>query len=173
MKIVKKLLLAATLMTAVLSAPAALAAKKIAVLDMQSAILGTELAQKSMEELKNNAEFASMRAKVESLVADIKALQKSAEKDGVTWSEEKLSDHRKKIEYLRADYELAQKKLQGEQQQVLQKVQQRLAPKVRPVLEQLIADEKIGMIINAQSVFHADAEHDITAELVERLNKSE
>lgn len=173
MNIVKNLLLAMTLTATAATATSALAADKIVVLDMQAAILGTDLAKKSMDKLQKNAEFTAMRAKLESLVADIKALQESAEKNGMTWSEDKLAEHRKKIEYLRADYELAQKKLQAEQQQVLQRVQQELAPKVRPVLEKLIEDEKIGMIVNAQSVFHADADHDITAELVERLNKSQ
>nr|WP_254722197.1 OmpH family outer membrane protein [Gilvimarinus xylanilyticus] len=150
----------------------AIAEGKVVTLDMQAAILGTELAQKSVEDLQKNTEFTALRAKVESLVADIQALQETAEKDGMTWSEDQQADHRKKVEYLRADYELATKKLQAEQQQVMQRVQQQLTPKVRPVLEKLIEDEKIGMIINAQSVFHADADHDITAQLIERLNKA-
>lgn len=170
MKIVKNLLLAVTLTAA---AGAALAADKVVVLDMQAAMLGTDLAKKSIEALQKDSEFTAVRAKLESLVADIKALQESAEKNAMTWSDDKLSEHRKKVEYLRADYELAQKKLQSEQQDVLQRVQQELAPKVRPVLEKLIEDEKISMIINAQSVFHADASHDITAKLIERLNKSQ
>ncbi|MDO3382248.1 OmpH family outer membrane protein [Gilvimarinus algae] len=169
MNIVKKILLAATF-AAVSSG--AMAAEKIVTLDMQAAMLGTDVAKKSVEDLQKNAEFTALRAKVESLVADIKALQETAEKDGMTWSEDKLAEHRKKIEYLRADYELATKKMQAEQQQVLQRVQQQLTPKVRPVLEKLIEEEKIGMIINAQSVFHADADHDITAKLIERLNKA-
>lgn len=169
MNIVKKILLAATF-AAVSSG--AMAAEKIVTLDMQAAMLGTDVAKKSVEDLQKNAEFTALRAKVESLVADIKALQETAEKDGMTWSEDKLAEHRKKIEYLRADYELATKKMQAEQQQVLQRVQQQLTPKVRPVLEKLIEEEEIGMIINAQSVFHADADHDITAKLIERLNKA-
>lgn len=169
MKLIQKLVLATALMTASLGA---FAAGKVVTLDMQRAILGSELAQKSVENLQKNAEFTALRAKVESLVADLKALQESAEKDGMTWSEEKLAEHRKKVEYLRADYELAQKKMQAEQQQVLQKVQQQISPKVPAILEQLIKDEGIGMIINAQSVFHADADHDITVKLIERINSA-
>lgn len=135
-------------------------------------MLATDLAKESVENLQKDAEFTALRAKVESLIADLKALQEAADKDGLTWSEDKMAEHRKKVEYLRADYELAQKKLQAEQQQVLQKVQQQLSPKIPAILEKLIKDEKIGMIINAQSVFHADADHDITAELVKRLNNA-
>ena len=156
MKIIKQILAVAAM---TLVSTFAMAEGKVVTLDMQAAILGTELAQKSVEDLQKNTEFTALRAKVESLVADIQALQETAEKDGMTWSEDQQADHRKKVEYLRADYELATKKLQAEQQQVMQRVQQQLTPKVRPVLEKLIEDEKIGMIINAQSVFHADADH--------------
>lgn len=169
MKTIKQMLAVAAM---TLVSTFAMAEGKVVTLDMQAAILGTELAQKSVEDLQKNTEFTALRAKVESLVADIQALQETAEKDGMTWSEDQQADHRKKVEYLRADYELATKKLQAEQQQVMQRVQQQLTPKVRPVLEKLIEDEKIGMIINAQSVFHADADHDITAQLIERLNKA-
>lgn len=169
MKLVKKILLATALVTASVGA---LAEGKVVTLDMQRAMLGSDLAKETVEGLQKNAEFTALRAKVESLVADLKALQETAEKDSMTWSEEKMAEHRKKVEYLRADYELAQKKMQSEQQQVLAKVQQQLSPKIPALLEQLIKDEKIGMIINAQSVFHADADHDITAALVERINKA-
>ncbi|HEY7884407.1 MAG TPA: OmpH family outer membrane protein [Cellvibrionaceae bacterium] len=147
-------------------------AEKIAVLDMQSAMMGTDVAKQRIEALQKNPEFVALRARLESLVADITALQQTAEKDGMTWSEEQLAEHRKKIEYLRADYELAGNKLQSEQQQVLQRVQQQLSPKIAPVLDQLIKDEKIGLIINAQSVFHASGEYDITAKVAEGLNKA-
>src|SRR5690606_4094119 len=105
--------------------------------------------------LQKDSEFTALRAKLESLVADINALQQTAEKDSMTWSEDKMAEHRKKVEYLRADYELATKKMQSEQQQVLQRVQQQLSPKIAPALEQLVKDKEIGMILNAQSVFHA------------------
>lgn len=169
MKILKKLLLSVSL---VALSVAAVAEEKVVVLDMQAAMMGTDLAQKTIEDLQKNSEFASLRAKLESLVADITALQKTAEKDGMTWSEEKTAEHRKKVEYLRADYELATKKMQSEQQQVLQRVQQQLSPKIAPVLEQLIKDKEIGMILNAQSVFHASGEYDITDDLIDRLNKA-
>ncbi|MBU2886980.1 OmpH family outer membrane protein [Gilvimarinus agarilyticus] len=167
---IKRILLASALMV---TSVGALAEGKVVVLDAQRAMLATDLAKKTVDGLQKNAEFTALRAKVESLVADLQALQGKAEKDSMTWSEDQVAEHRKKVEYLRADYELAQKKMQSEQQQILQKVQQQLQPKIPAILEQLTKDEKIGMIINAQSVFFADPDHDITALLVEKLNDAE
>ncbi len=155
-----------------LMASSTLAAEKIVILDMQAAMMGTDFAKKSLEKLQKDAGFVALRAKVESYLADIKALQASAEKDSLTWSEEQLTENRKKVEYLRADYELGGKKLQAEQQSVLQNVQQVLTPKVRPVLQALIKEKKLGLILNAQSAFHADEAHDITLELIKRLNEA-
>lgn len=163
----KKILLVVTFG---LLATTAMAEEKIVILDMQAAMMGTDVAKKSLDALRKDAGFTALQAKVESYVADINALQASAEKNSVTWSEEQLADHRKKVEYLRADYELAGKKLQSEQQAVLQRVQQELTPKVRPVLEALIKEQKIGLVLNAQTAFHADQAYDITPELIKRLN---
>jgi outer membrane protein len=145
---------------------------KVVILDVQAAMLNTELAKKELAKLDKNPEYSSMKAKLDGLVADLRKLQATAEKDGLTWSQEQQTEHRKKIEYLRADYELAGKKLQAEQQQVLQRVMQELGPKTRTALEQLIAAEKIGLVLNSQTALHASPAFDITDKLTDMLNKA-
>src|SRR5690606_41671061 len=92
-----------------------------------------------------------MKAKLDGLVADMKNLQAAAEKDGMNWSAEEQAEHRKKVEYLRADYELAGKKLQSERQAVMKRVIQDLSPKTRTVLEQIYADVNIGLVFKYQA----------------------
>ena len=149
-----------------------LAQGKVVILDVQAAMLNTELAKKELSKLDKSPEFSSMKAKLDGLVADLQKLQATAEKDGMTWSQEQQNEHRKKVEYLRADYELAGKKLQAEQQAVVQRVVQELGPKTRTVLEQLIAAEKIGLVLNSQAAFHATPAFDITSKLTDMLNKA-
>ena len=161
----------AAVVLCVLSA-ASFAQGKVVILDVQAAMLSTELAKKEMAKLDKNPEFASVKAQLDGLVADMKNLQAAAEKDGLTWSQEQPAEHRKKVEYLRADYELAGKKLQAEQQAVMQNVMQILGPKTRTVLEQLIAAEKIDLVLNSQAAIHATPAHDITAKLTDMLNKA-
>lgn len=145
---------------------------KVVILDVQAAMLSTEMAKQQMATLDKNPEFASMKAKLDGLVADMKKLQATAEKDGLTWSAEQQAEHRKKVEYLRADYELAGKKLQAEQQAVMQRVLQELGPKTRTVLDQLIAADNIGLVLNSQAAIHAAPAYDITAKLTDMLNKA-
>lgn len=145
---------------------------KIVILDVQAAILGTETAKKSLAKLDKDPEYTSMKAKLDGLVADMKKLQAEAEKDGMTWSADQQSEHRKKVEYLRADYELAAKKLQAERQTVVQHVMQDLAPATRTALEGLIKSDNIGLVLNSQAAISASAEYDITPKLTELLNKA-
>lgn len=145
---------------------------KVVVLDIQAAMLNTDLAKKEIATLDKNPEYAAMKAKLDGLVADIKKLQATAEKDGLTWSPEQQAEHRKKVEYVRADYELAGKKLQAEQQAVMQRVMQELSPKMRTVLDQLAAADNIGIILSSQAAIHAVPASDITQKLTEMLNKA-
>lgn len=151
---------------------ASFAQGKVVILDVQAAMLSTELAKTEMAKLDKNPEFASVKAQLDGLVADLKKLQAAAEKDSLTWSQEQQTEHRKKVEYLRADYELAGKKLQAEQQAVMQSVMQTLGPKTRTVLDQLIAAEKIDLVLNSQAAIHAAPAYDITAKLTDMLNKA-
>lgn len=145
---------------------------KIVILDIQAAMLSTEVAQQRLAKLDKNPEYAALKAKLDGLVADRKNLQAAAEKDGMTWSAEKQAEHNKKAEYLRADYELAAKKLQAERQAVMQQVMQELTPKTRTVLEQLIAADNIGLVLTSQAAIHAAPAFDITPKLTEMLNKA-
>ncbi len=151
---------------------ASFAQGKVVILDLQAAILSTEFAKQEIAKLEKAPQYASIKAKLDGLVADMRKLQAEAEKDGLTWSADKQAEHRKKVDYVRADYELEGKKLQAEQQAVVQRIMQEMGPKTRTVLEQLVAADKIGLILNAQAAIHADAAHDITPKLTDMLNKA-
>ena len=163
--------LCAAFLLSILSA-ASFAQGKVVILDVQAAMLGTELAKQNLTKFDKDPEYAAMKAKLDGLVADMKNLQAAAEKDGMTWSAEEQAEHRKKVEYLRADYELAGKKLQAERQAVMQRVMQDLTPKTRTVLEQLIAADNIGLVLNSQAAIHAAPAFDITQKLTDMLNKA-
>lgn len=149
-----------------------LAQGKVVIVDIQTAMLSTNVAQKELEKLDKNPEFAALKAKSDGLVADLKKLQATVEKDGLTWSAEQQAEHRKKVEYVRADYELVGKKLQAEQQAVMQRILQELSGKTHTVLEQLIAADNIGLVLHSQAAIHASAAHNITPKLTELLNKA-
>ena len=87
--------LCAAFLLSILSA-VSFAQGKVVILDVQAAMLGTELAKQNLSKLDKDPEYAAMKAKLDGLVADMKNLQAAAEKDGMTWSAEEQAEHRKK-----------------------------------------------------------------------------
>ena len=153
------------------SSSAALAADKVAVFNLERAILSTEAAKKASSDLQADPEFAALRAKYEGLVADMEKLREERSSKGMTWNAEQQAEHRKKVEYISADLELAQKKLQAEQNAAVRGLMQELQTKTQKALEEVIKSEGISVVLNAAQVYHADKKADITDAVTAKLNK--
>ena len=151
---------------------AAFAEGKIAVFDLQAAILNTDTAQKQIKEFEAKAAFADLKAQFESIRAELQALDKNAQTNSVTWSEEQKVEHRKNVEYKRADLELVTKKLQQESQIVVNQILQANAQKAQAIIQDLVKSEGIGLILNSQAVQYADSSYNITAKITDRLNNA-
>jgi Outer membrane protein (OmpH-like). len=147
-------------------------AGKIAIFNHESAMMGTKLAAQTVEQLKANAEYAKMTAQIESLQADLKALAKESETKGMTWSQEQGAAHRKKMEYVQADLQLAVKKIQAENAAVMKKLADELEPKLKGVLDSIMKEDGIDIILRPQSVYLVQPSLDITAKVVEGLDKA-
>lgn len=145
---------------------------KIVALDARGAILGTAIAKAKLEKMQKNPDFAASKAKAEGLDADRKALQASFQKDGMTWSEEKRAEAEKKMQSINTDLQFQVKKLQGEQQAVVQEIMQQMAPKLDGVLKQLIEAENISMIVDATAILKIKPESNITPKVTELLDKA-
>lgn len=170
-RIIKKLLATAAMM---LMAGAALAdSGKVVVLDLQAAILSSNAAQRSFERLEQNSEYRAMIARLEDIRTELEELQRTAERDGMTWSEEDRASNNRRANNLRADFEQEAQKVQVERQEAAQRVVQRLGPRVNAIVEQLIEAERIGVVLNSQAIFYADEAADITDKVTELLNKAD
>jgi outer membrane protein len=145
---------------------------KVVALDAAAAVMATAAAKAKLEKLQKSPDFAAGKTKLEGLAADIKALQSEYQKDGLTWSAEKRAESEKKLQSLGQDYQFEGKKLQSEQQTLMQQIMQEQGPKVEAAIKQLVESEKIGMIVDAKAAIYAKPEHDITAKLTELLNKN-
>lgn len=153
-----------------LSAGAA-AESGIAVVDVARAIFSTEVAKKRQEEMQRASEFSTQQAKYDSLAADMKALQKEVEGKAMTLSQEKATEYQKKMEYLRADLELVSRKLQAEVKETQNRVMQELQPKALEAVKELVAEEKITLLLQREAVISATPDMDVTAKLIDRINK--
>ena len=144
---------------------------KIAVLDFGKAIFGSEVAKARLKQIQGESDFAGLQAKYEHTVADMKALKKEVESKGMTWSAEQSGEAQKKMEFLRADLELTTRKVQAEQKALQGSIVQELRPKAGEALQELIKEEGIVLIINAEAVITVAAELDLTSKLTDRLNQ--
>ena len=149
----------------------AVAAEKIAVVDIARAIFGSKAAQESVRQFEQSADFVALKAKYEGSTADLQALAKEVESKRLTWSQEQAAEHQKKIEYGKADAELAGRKIQGEQKQLQQRIMQQLGPKAQEALQEVIKEEGVTILLRAESVMMSSPESNITAKVADRLNK--
>lgn len=147
-------------------------AGKVVVFDPQEAILGTEMAQKRIQELRKKPEYAQMVAQAESLRADLEVLSKEATTKGITWSEAERAEHRKKIEYVQADFKLVGQKIQSENSAVMGAIVNEMSPKAEEALKAMVESEDIDMVLRKQVTFYVKPDSDITGSIVEALNKA-
>ena len=149
----------------------ALAEDKVAVVDIARAIFGSDAAQAKLKQAEQGADFVSLKAKYESSAADLQALAKEAESKRLTWSQEQAVEHQKKMEYAKADAELAGRKIQAEQQQLQQSILQELGPKAQEALKEVVAEEGVTILLRRESVMVFSPESSITAKVADRLNQ--
>ncbi len=144
---------------------------KIAVVDFGKAIFGSDVAKARVKQMQSESDYASLQAKYESTVADMQALKKEVDSKSMTWSEAQKGEAQKKMEFLRADLELTTRKVQADQKALQSSVVQELRPKAGEALQELIKEEGVVLLINAEAVVTVAPELDLTVKLTDRLNK--
>lgn len=149
----------------------AFAEGKVVVFNFEKAILSTEAAKKASASLSADPEFAALQAKYEGLIAELQALREEQQTKGITWDANQQAEHRKNVEYKRADLELAQKKLQAEQNAAVRGLLQEFETKTKTALEEVIKAQGISVVLNSSQVYFVDPAADITALVTEKLNK--
>jgi outer membrane protein len=170
-KIVSRLI-KATLVVLALSLPSlGWAQGKIAVVDLQEAILQTDQAQKRLADVRDQDDYKADKAEFDRLKKEFDEIVKTFQKDAAVMSQEQQLAARKKLASKQADLEHVTKKLQQAEQGAGQNLLQEMAPRVQEVLRELIAAEGIGLLLQRASVIHADAGYSITAKVTDKLNQ--
>lgn len=145
---------------------------KIAVLDIQSAILNTDVAQERLKALRNEPDFKDNRKDLESLKKEHDKMVEKLKKDLAVLSAEQKQAKSQRISEKRADIEHVARKLQAAEQQLVQEVVQELAPKMQEVVGELIKNEQIGLLLDRKATLHVDNAFNITAKVTDKLNKA-
>ena len=167
-----KLRQSALILFALLLPSLAMAQGKIAILDVQAAILNTDAAQKQFKDLRAQPAYDANIKELEKLKKEYEDLVKQVQKDLAVMSAEQKDAQRKKIEDKRGDIEHIARKLQASEQELAQQVMQQMGPKLQGVVTDLIKSEGIGLLLDRKAVMHADLSYNITAKVTEQLNKA-
>lgn len=168
----KNMKIALAFVAAVLFSNVTLAQGKIAVMDLQSAILRTEAAKKELKALNAKPEYTALTAQAESLNAEMKALVEEMQTKGLTWADDRKAKQYKDMEYKRADQQLVTQKLQQEQKEVIQKLINKYGQQASAAAKEIIKTGGYGLVLKPQAVEFADSGYDITAQITDRLNKA-
>lgn len=153
----------------VLWAPLSAAELKIAVLDIQRALVSSEEAKTLLEQLQN--ELQKDEDAVNALGDEIRALQEKREKDAEIMSPAEQRRVSKDIEDKQIDYQFQVNKLQKEFNDRRQELLQVMAPKVNAVLQDLIELEGYDIILRQEALHYVNSKHDITRRVTEKLNE--
>lgn len=170
----KKLTL--TLLATVLLAGSgfALAQEKIAVFNLQAAILATDDAQKRIKDFQGRKAYTELRADFDQARADLTKLDEELKKNEATWSQERKAEQRRQMEFKQADLELVAKKLQSEDQEIMQQLLRANVERAQEVIQDLIESENISLLLNMEAVAYMspNSSYNITSKITDRLNKA-
>lgn len=162
-----KKVLVGLLMSGLVALPA-IAETKIAVIDVQAAILGSEQAKERIAELKK--QYAPDQNELKSLAEQIQKLQVKLEQDAAVMSESEKKKLGKDIEDKAVDYQFNLKKLQKAQNDSQQELLTDLGPKLEEAIQAVIKEGDYGIILERRALLFAKPDYDITKKVTEKLN---
>ncbi|MEM6300245.1 MAG: OmpH family outer membrane protein [Pseudomonadota bacterium] len=166
-----KKLLSALAFSALLFPGLVFAQGKIAVVNVQEAIIQSDVAQQRLSEVRAEEGYKADKDEFDSLKEELDGLVRDFQKDAAVMSQEQQLAMRKRLGSKQADLEHVAGKLQQAEQATGQALLQEMSPMVQQVLRELISTEGIGLLIQQGSVIHADPGYSITAKVTDKLNQ--
>lgn len=153
-------------------APLALAGK-VVVLDLRQAVMMTDLAKERQKAVSESAEFAGLRNEAESLRAELESLDKKAQAEGLTWSQDQIAEHKKKVEFVQGDFQRVVQKVQASEQTMMQGIFTAVKEEyISQALLNIVNAEGIDLVLRKEASNYSAPDTDITLKLVAELNKT-
>lgn len=149
----------------------AVAQGRVAVVNLEEAILQTDAALKGLADLRKSPDYMADKAELDRLQAEREELIKEVQKEMAVMSAEQQQAARKRMASKNADLEHVLGKLQKVEQDMGQRLLSEMTPKVQAVLRDLIQSEGIGLLLQQGAVIHADNGYSITAKVTDKLNQ--
>lgn len=166
-----KMLILVGLMTLLAPFAQAVGASKVAILDLQAVVLGSNAGQGQMQELERNPEYANLVASMEDIEADLQGLDNQLKNEGLTWGEDKKQKHVAKMNELARDRQGAITQLNRVRESVFMQLLNAMEPAIGAALQEIMTKEGVELVLDSKAVIHSTQKVDITPKVVDRLNK--
>lgn len=151
----------------------AMAEGRIAIVNLQRAIVETTAAKERLQAVREEADVVANMKAAEQLQAEGQAMIEKLQKDGPVMSVDQQENLKKRIQEKQADLEHIGRKLQAREQEVMQEIMQQAQQQARLIVQELIKAEGIGLLLDARSALHVDTSYDITAKVTQGLNAAQ
>lgn len=152
---------------AVLSVPAHSA--EVAVLDWRQALLSSDAAQSSMQELESR--LAGQQQEAQSLGQELSQLQQRLQQEGDSLPEDQRSSLIQEFQQKGSRFEQLRQAIMEEQMRAEQDFLQQAEPKLEQAVEQVISNHGIEVLVEPQGVLHSETDlPNLTGEVIEILN---
>ncbi len=164
----KKVIATAALMLATL-APAALAAQKIAIVDMGAVV--SQHPQREAIGQQMEKDFGERMAEVRKLQEELRGLAEKSQRDGALMSEQQKTELERQAQSLQADLQLKGKALEEDMQKRQAQEQQKILMDVKRAIDSVAAAEGYDIVLEARAALYAKEQVDISAKVVETISK--
>tara|TARA_R110002072_G_scaffold51389_1_gene137844 strand:- start:30252 stop:30737 length:486 start_codon:yes stop_codon:yes gene_type:complete len=153
----------------VLGAPAALAEVKIAVVDVQGAILQSEEAKRLLQQIQT--EFKSEEEEIRKIQSEAAAMLQRLQKDAEVMSDVEKRRIQQQIESRNNDFVYLRQKLQRQIEERQQELFAGIDGKVQKAIEELVKKEDYDLILPRQAALYVNEIYNITRKVTEKLNE--
>lgn len=152
-----------------MTASFAQAEMKIAVVDMQRAVIASDEAKVALEKFR--AAKQDDIDTISQLETELKGIQDKIAKDGEIMSEDERRKIKNSFEEKMATYKFHVQNYQKAEQQEMQQLAKAMQPQMQKALKAIIDENKYDLVVRPDMVVYNGPDTDITKLLLEKLNE--
>jgi len=144
-------------------------AQRIAVLDLQEALLSTDKISNAFEKI--DQQLSDEEGRIRQLAEEGRSLQQRLQRDGDIMSESERTRLTQEMQQKGQEYQQLGSQLQQRQQQLRQQVVSENRPALEAIVNDLLEEHDIDILLDRQGVHFAKPQFDLTPLVAEKLNE--
>ena len=142
----------------------------VAVIDLRTAVLATQVSKDAFKALEEERDYSSNVEQARILQTDRQSLAEKLSKEAETLSQEEIGDIQRSIQEKSKDLEFIVNKIQTKQNETADKVFRDLNPSVQKILQELIAAKEVKLLLGRENILFSDQALDLTDDVTSMLD---